>query len=426
MSDAITYGAIGTGYRRRFARLLPAIELAYFMLIWPLVYYGDYVPADLSTGPVAEVQPGLLNRLFFPGLAVLAVILLFAERHRIGRFRPFGACLLFVFFGYLALTAAWALVPAMTLARLSLYILLIISLMPALLLSDRLDDILRPMFWVTGVVIAVNVVSIAVIPTTSIGFPGIYSHKNTLGANATIAGLFAIYALTRADHRVRVAGFLCLPAIVGLLLISQSKTSLGMLLLAPSAAVLAVAVRRRLRIALPILMIVLTVPAAFLMSGGVPGFDYRDVSLLVSGDPTFTGRTEIWKFSVAHIAERPWTGWGFQSFWGIGPASPAARMTDTFIARTPHSHNGYLDMALEGGMIALSLLLAIILMIAWWIDRLIDRDTGAGILMASCLLYTLWQNLLETDWLHGMTTANVLLVLMMLAAVTIRNGRSLT
>lgn len=426
MSEAITFGGIGYGYRRRLAALLPAIDLVYFMLVWPLVYARGYVPADLSSGPMAEAQPAFLNRLFFPGVAILAVVLLIAERHRIGRFRLFGACLLICFFGYLALTAAWALAPATTLTRLSLYVLLVIGLIPAVLLADSLDEILRPMFWVTAVAMVVNVVSVALVPTTSIGFPGIYTHKNTLGANAVIAGFFAVYALTRADHRLRVAGFLCLPAVLGLLLISQSKTSLGLLLLVPPAALLAVATRRRLRIALPILMVVLTVPATFLVAGGVPGFDYRDVSRVVSGDPTFTGRTEIWKFSAAQIAERPLTGWGFQSFWGIGPGSPATRMTDTFIARAPHSHNGYIDMMLEGGVIAVSMLIVIVLMIAWWIDRLIDRDAGAGFLMTSCLLYMLWQNLFETDWLHGMTTSNVVLMLMMLSAVALRNGRALT
>jgi O-antigen ligase len=417
MSGTIAFSGLGQGYRRRLAVLLPAVDLAYFMILWPLVYAKDYVPADLATGgAVAEVQPGLLNRLFFPGLAALSVILMIAERHRLGRFRLFGLCLIVAFFGYLGLTAAWALAPMTTLTRLSLHILLLIGLAPALLLAERMDDILRPMVWVAVAAVAVNVLSVAVVPTTSIGFPGIYPHKNTLGANAAIAGLFAVYALTRADHRMRLAGFLTLPAIAGLMIISESKTSLGILLLAPPAAILAVAVRRRLRIALPILMVVLTIPAAFLLGGGFSGFDYRDVSRVVSGDPTFTGRTDLWKFSAAHIAERPLTGWGFQSFWGIGPASPAARMTDTFIAHTPHSHNGYLDMALEGGLIASVLFLMIILMIARWIDRLVDRDVGAGILMASCLLYLLWQNLLETDWLHGMTTANVLLMLLMLSA----------
>ncbi len=417
MSETIAFSDLGQGYRRRLAVLLPAVDLAYFMILWPLVYAKDYVPADLATGgAVAEVQPGLLNRLFFPGLAALSVILMIAERHRLGRFRLFGLCLIVAFFGYLGLTAAWALAPMTTLTRLSLHILLLIGLMPALLLAERIDDILRPMVWVAVAAVAINVLSIAVVSTTPIGFPGIYPHKNTLGANAAIAGLFAIYALTRADHRMRLVGFLTLPAVAGLMIISESKTSLGILLLAPPAAILAVAIRRRLRIALPILMVVLTIPAAFLLGGGFSGFDYRDVSLLVSGDPTFTGRTDLWKFSAAHIAERPLTGWGFQSFWGIGPASPAARMTDTFIAHTPHSHNGYLDMALEGGMIALVLFLMIILMIARWIDRLVDRDVGAGILMASCLLYLLWQNLLETDWLHGMTTANVLLLMLMLSA----------
>ena len=111
MSGTIALSGLGQGYRRRLAVLLPAIDLAYFMILWPLVYAKDYVPADLATGgAVAEVQPGLLNRLFFPGLAALSVILMIAERHRLGRFRLFGLCLIVAFFGYLGLTAAWALV----------------------------------------------------------------------------------------------------------------------------------------------------------------------------------------------------------------------------------------------------------------------------------------------------------------------------
>jgi len=414
------------GYRHRVVVLLPAVALAYFMLIWPLIYARQYIPADLATGAVVAPAAPILNRLVFPVLAALAMALMVAERRRLGRFDLFGGLLVAGFLGYLGLTAAWSLVPGTTLSRLSLHLLLLISLAPAVLLAERLDDILKPMVWVAMAVLVVNVLSIAVIPSSRIGFPGIYSHKNTLGANAVIAGLFALYAIGRADHRMRLAGFVALPFTVLLLYLSQSKTSLGLLVLAPLAAVVAALARRYLRIALPILMVVLTVPAIFLLGGGVPGFDFRDLSMIISGDTTFTGRSELWTFALAHIAEKPWTGWGFQSFWGIGPASPAARMTDSFIGVAPHAHNGYLDMLLQGGGVALALFLSILLMIAWWIDKVADRDGPAGAFLAAVLFYILWQNLLETDWLQGMTPLNTLLLLLMVAAIARRNGRLLT
>ena len=415
------------GYRTRVAVLLPAVALAYFMLIWPLIYARQYVPADLATGAVVATAPApILNRLVFPVLAALAMVLMVAERRRLGRFDLFGGLLVAGFLGYLGLTAAWSLVPGTTLSRLSLHLLLLISLTPAVLLAERLDDILKPMVWVAVAVLVVNVLSIAVIPSSRIGFPGIYSHKNTLGANAVIAGLFALYAVSRADHRMRLAGLVALPFTALLLHLSQSKTSLGLLILSPLAATAAVLVRRHLRIAMPILMVVLTVPAVFLLAGGVPGFSFRSLSMMVSGDSTFTGRTQLWTFALAHIAEKPWTGWGFQSFWGIGPASPAARMTESFIGVAPHAHNGYLDMLLQGGVVALVLFLSILLVFAWWIDKVADRDGPAGAFLAALLLYIMWQNLLETDWLQGMTTLNTLLLLLIVAAITRRNGRLLT
>lgn len=415
-----------SGYRYRLVVLLPAIALAYFMLIWPLIYARQYIPADLATGPIAPPQSPLLNRLFFPAFALLATILAIAERRRLGRFELTGFLLVAGFFGYLALSAGWSLVPTTTLARLALHLLLIISLSPAVLMARRLDDILKPMVWVAVAVIAVNLVSIGLVQTSRIGFPGIYSHKNTLGANAVIAALFALYAVSRADHRIRLAGFVTLPATLLLLVLSQSKTSFGLLLLAPVSAVGVALIRRSFRIALPILLPVLAVPAIFLLAGGIPGFSYRSLSTIITGDSTFTGRQELWDFAVAHIAEKPWTGWGFQSFWGIGPLSPAARMTDSFIGVAPHSHNGYLDMLLQGGVVALGLFLAILLVIAWWIDKVTDHDASAGAFLASILLYTMWQNLLETDWLQGMTTSNTLLLLLIVAAIARPGGRPLT
>lgn len=411
------------GYRRRLAVLLPAIQLIYVMLIWPALYAGNYVPSDLAIVPVPPPPPPLLNRLFFPAMAAVAVALLIAERHRLGRLQPVVIGLVIAFFGYLGLTALWAAAPGNTISRLSLLTLLAVGLLPAGLMARDINEILRPMLLAVAAVVAVNLASLAVVHTTPIGFPGIYPHKNTLGASMAISALFSLYALTRADHRLRLIGLGLLPAILLLLIVSQSKTSLGLTVLVPAMAVGALLARRLFRLSLAVLLPVSVAPAAALLFGAVKGFDYRNVSQLLGGDSTFTGRTELWSFAAEQIAQRPWFGWGFQSFWGIGPESPASRMVDTFIAVTPHSHNGYIDLVLQGGVVAIVLFLPIVLTIAWWIDRQSDRDGGVGFLLTSILVYILTQNLLETDWFQGLTASNMLLILMMQLAACRRGGR---
>ncbi|MGV8898777.1 MAG: O-antigen ligase family protein [Burkholderiaceae bacterium] len=63
-----------------------------------------------------------------------------------------------------------------------------------------------------------------------------------------------------------------------------------------------------------------------------------------SGD--FTGRTEIWMEAIKAITGRPWVGWGFDD--------------NAYLIKTtgmPYStyHNGYLDLMVRGGIIALGL-----------------------------------------------------------------------
>lgn len=413
-------------YRARLAFALPAIQLAYFVLIWPLVFGRGLATADLTTGPMPETQSFLINRLFFPAIAGIAILILIAERHRLSGFRPSGLVLFTALFAWFALATGWALAPSTSLSKLALLILQTLGLVPAVLLARRADDVLRPMFWVMALTFLANLAAVAVLPTTPIGHPGIYAHKNTLGASAALAGMFALYGLTRGNERVRATGALMLPLTLVLLYLSQSKTATGLFLASPLIALAALILWRAFRVAPPVLIMVLGLPAAALLGGAFEGFSYRDISTAVSGDATFTGRTELWDFALAYIAERPWRGYGYQSFWGIGEASPAASLPEGFLQRTPHAHNGYLDVTLQGGLIALILFLALLMTVARWAGRLADRDAGLGYFILLLLIYLILMNLLETDWLQGLSGTSMLTMLLILMASVSRNGRALT
>jgi O-antigen ligase len=90
---------------------------------------------------------------------------------------------------------------------------------------------------------------------------------------------------------------------------------------------------------------------------------------------------------------------------------------------SPHAHNGYLDILLQGGLIALTLFALLQLMVSLWIDRVIDVDPGLGYFLTSTFLYMLLQNLLETDWLQSLSGSSMLVTLMILLASVAENGR---
>ncbi len=73
-------------------------------------------------------------------------------------------------------------------------------------------------------------------------------------------------------------------------------------------------------------------------------------------DVTFTGRTYIWQVSLDHLADRPWLGFGRGAFWS--PQSPFPKQISYFLSQgfsAPHAHSGYIETALDVGLIGLTL-----------------------------------------------------------------------
>lgn len=426
--DTATALAIDTpghpNYRVRLACIMPALQVFYLELLWPLVYARGMVTADLASGPMPETESFLLNRLFFPLIAGLSLILLAAERGRYSASpRLPGTFLLASIFGWLAIGVNWSLDPSTSVSKLSLLAMQTIGLLPAVLMARRVEDILRPILLVMGLTLAVNLLAVLALPPTPIGHAGIYAHKNTLGEAAALGGLFALYALTCRQRAIRLAGLLMLLTTLFLLYMSRSKTALLLFATCPFLALGAVFCVRVLRIAMPVLIVLVMLPASFVLSGGLDDFSYRDISAIITGDGTFTGRTDVWDFALAAIAERPWLGYGYQAFWGTGDSGILSMMPEGFVARTPHAHNGYLDLALQGGMVLLGLFCLIILIVSAWVGRVTKIDAGLGFFFTTLLLYMLIVNLLETSWLQGLSLLSLLGTLCILLASVSRTSR---
>ena len=75
---------------------------------------------------------------------------------------------------------------------------------------------------------------------------------------------------------------------------------------------------------------------------------------MLYGDSTFTGRTVIWDFAQLEIGRSPLVGWGYQSFWLVGPGAPSVVDGPGWVKMMPNAHNGYYDTMLELGTSALA------------------------------------------------------------------------
>ncbi|TIL63591.1 O-antigen ligase family protein [Mesorhizobium sp.] len=179
---------------------------------------------------------------------------------------------------------------------------------------------------------------------------GVFTHKNIAGpvmACFSFAGLY----LYRRGQRLWGASIFCAAMIF--MLHTGSKTTAGLVPFSILIVVLPSLIGMRL--GTPILFALAIIAAAIGTLGIVFLPPVKHLAALYFPDLTYTGRTTLWEFAGEMLAKRPWTGYGFESFWGtpllLNQDQPFDRAWD--IRTIVHGHNGYLDIAVLMGIPAL-------------------------------------------------------------------------
>src|SRR5262249_8457206 len=134
----------------------------------------------------------------------------------------------------------------------------------------------------------------------------------------------------------------------------------------------------------------------------------------LQGDPTCTSRTWIWDFVLIEIGRKPLLGWGFESFWLVGPDAPSivdARAYG-FVKEMPHAHNGYYDTMVQMGYVGLVFLVIFIIATLCAIARVTPRNPVRAWLYLSLALLVILTNFLETSWMHSFSLMWVAFVIL--------------
>nr|WP_281063183.1 O-antigen ligase family protein [Ancylobacter gelatini] len=146
------------------------------------------------------------------------------------------------------------------------------------------------------------------------------------------------------------------------------------------------------------------------------------------GDPTLSGRTDIWDFVLIEISHRPWLGAGYGAFWDVGldadpvlRAPPGTFLSEVAVGYLNQAHNGFLEVMLHVGIIGLMLaLVAVIQSVYQALYLCLDRTTSrhAHALHLFCflvLVFYLGNNLMEaTLFLRGQMLNNIAMLVMFL------------
>ncbi|WP_181183841.1 O-antigen ligase family protein [Prosthecodimorpha hirschii] len=389
-------------WTRRLARWIPALMLAYGLLIWPVLY-----GRSPDTGPAFQVlqsESSALSQIYFPLLLLAAGFAWIATSY--GRRRPLddaATALIALFVTLCLVSALWSVAPGIALRRAVLQVAIVAALILSVRAAADPDGVVARIFWTLAAIMLVNLAMVAVKPAGPLGHEGVYPQKNGLGAAAALAILFALHQLFAGARWTRVAALLVIAVAVLLLVLSRSKTSLGLAALVPAIALAAAIVARATRLS-PAVLVGLGAGLAYLVYAvGVAAYlwDFPAVATALFGDPTLTTRTEIWDFALPMTERRPWLGFGFESFWQAGPDSPSLREARGFVAKMPHAHNGYIDILLQLGRVGLALLMVILFAALHACGGALRARFGLGWLCLALMLFTGLYNFLESAWFRG-------------------------
>lgn len=383
--------------------------------------------APSVTGGTNLVRQMLLIGLFCGALPILLVYRRRAVQILRDNLLPLAA------YVWLAATALWSMHPPLTIRRVVAEVLVLGLLVAVVSVMRSWKVIVYPIVAAAVMIVLADITAVVVAPGLAIGpigAMGVHTNKNLAGVITMIAlilcgGTF----LANRDGRVRAV---LLPVIVLgfiFLVLTKSKTSLGLIVLTYATVPALYLVFKRWSAA-PVIVPAALISAAALALVVVAGFGIprSDVLEFVFGDATLTRRTELWAFLQTSIDQRPYLGWGWGAFWDTGaPINPINAPPRSWVLPANEintAHSGYIDIWLQSGLIGLLIVLAMIGRAVWVYTSLlrqrhwgVETDRLIATMFAVVVALTLY-NFLESLLFRPADCLSGLFVLCLLAGET--------
>ncbi len=316
---------------------------------------------------------------------------MFAEPGKVLRLVSLGWLLMF---GLLLASAFVSPDPSTAIRGIMLTLIGVLAIVAVLALPQDADGYSWMLLVVASIVIFISYAGVVLLPNlgthgvdagepqNSFLWRGVFTHKNIAGPVMAIFAFAGIYLWRRGW---RFSGALI--ALFALFFVAHtgSKTTAA---LVPFAMLLVIGPGMfGMRGLAPLMIFAIQVVFALFTIGAVLFEPLHQIVLQFSVDPTFTGRTSIWAFAIDALHNRPWIGFGYESFWGAERVKEAANpyYLDWDVRGIVHGHNGYLDITLSMGLIGLICAIVVIIIMPL-VNYMRCRPTRENLLLADFFL----------------------------------------
>lgn len=231
---------------------------------------------------------------------------------------------------------------------------------------------------------------------------GVFQHKNIL---ARYSSLFFGISLTAYLFSKKIK-WLILSSII-LVLIIGSKSASGfiisiLLLLLSLYLFEAHKISKKFKLFFILLLII--IPIILILSNA---FSFFSFNILGKGED-LSGRIPLWIESINYISLKPYLGYGYEAFWSEDSYEGNQVRLAVGWLTAPHSHNGYIEVILQIGLIGFAILILIITSFIKLSIKEYDKNPQMGSYYIVFLYFTLFYNMTEHSFLR---TNNFLLIL---------------
>ncbi len=250
-------------------------------------------------------------------------------------------------------SSAWSQDPSFTLRR---SLVLVATTMYGIYFGGRFTvaEQLRLLSWTFALVVCSSFFMVIFLPKYGVdhgvflgAWQGAFAQKNMLARAMVLAALVFCFVSPPTIRWIRWMGIV---ASLCLIAASRSVTGAIVLILMISALLLFRLARLNLTFLVPVMSGIgtIVIALAFLI--------WTDQSTLladVGRGKTLTGRTDLWHAALVSILRHPWLGYGFNAFWaGMQGGSSSILVSVGWYVK--HSHNGFLDLSLDLGLVGLA------------------------------------------------------------------------
>ncbi len=220
---------------------------------------------------------------------------------------------------------------------------------------------LQMLAWVFGFIAVFSFVFTLAFPGSAIeaganagSWRGPFTQKNLLARFMVLGAIVCLLVALDKPKKPKIA-WGSFGMCILMILLTGSKTALLLLIMILALLPLYKLLRYKDTLVIPILVL------STLIAGTLTIFVveyWLDILAALGRDPTLSGRTNLWEIAIEKISERPWLGYGYLGFWLEGGEAEVIWKEEGY--KPPHGHNGYINTAVDLGLVGLFLFLLII------------------------------------------------------------------